>query len=570
MNKWKHITGLVLLWLLFSAGTFLCLYQFVFHYGKVKVVVDYTAYKKEDITIYWVKGDNWAEENHLTQTTKIGRGSYTYYIRHSDTVTSVRVDPDEACDSCILHSISVEGIQHPFSCSDFSKNEHYNSSVAEQHDGLKIYRDRDSDDPYLIVPVPAKSGAVLYQWKGYELILIILALLFDIAVLIYLFRIRFLKTFFQKQQMSKIFIVFAFLLCISMYWTDRVLDFYPQQPNIENRKLVKFPKWKSLVTKTDSFFIDCTQWCSDYFNYHNLLIKSNSALYLSFLGESSMPKQVLIGKHHMFFPSFAWFMDDFMGKMIYPKGTIDTMVLATKAKHDSLAAHGIHFLVIVPPSKQTVYNDYMPEYYRMLQKRPSLLDQVTDAMKNAGITYYISLADTLKNMKQHSPEKQLYYDNDTHWNEYGAFKGYQVMMNYIYNIDSCYGKPVNEKDISIDSTQDDHGDLAKCLVINDINKRNIFHIQPFYSDSIPHKTKHEKKHKSPTYIYNNPHGHGKVLFYRDSYMVACLPFFIHHFRESVFIWDSQMDMNEILKYKPDLVILENGELFINNLAKPIQ
>ena len=53
MNKWKHITGLIFLWLLFSTGTLLCLFQFVFDHGKVKVVVDYTAFKKEDITIYW-------------------------------------------------------------------------------------------------------------------------------------------------------------------------------------------------------------------------------------------------------------------------------------------------------------------------------------------------------------------------------------------------------------------------------------------------------------------------------------------------------------------------------------
>lgn len=572
MNKWRYITGLIGLWLLFSTVTILYLFQFVFNEGKVKIkiVVDYTAFKKENLTVYWEKVTGWDEENQITKTTRIGRESYTFYIRQTDTILSIRIDPDEACDSCILHSVSVEGIQYPFSCNDFSMNKHNNSRIVQHKDGLMIIRDRDSDDPNLTVPVPANGGVVLDESKDYEVVVIIITLLFDIVILVFSIRRKFLYAFFQKHQPSTIFFVIAFLFCIFMYWTDRLFDYYPQQPNIENRELVKFPKWKTLINRPDSFFSTCTQWCYDNFYYHNVFIKSQSVLYMELFGVSSKPKSVLIGKHNMFFPSFAMFMDDFMGKIKYPKETIDSMLLAAKTKHDMLSKHGIRFLEIVPPSKQTVYSDYMPEYYRVLQRRPSLLDQLTEAMKNAGITYFISLADTLKNLRRLSPEKQLFYDDDTHWNEYGAFKAYQVVMNYLHNIDSCYGKPVDEKDISIDSTQDDHGDLAKCLIINDIYKRNIFHIRPFYHDSIPFEMINDKKHKSVTYIYNNPHGHGKVMFYRDSYMVACLPFFAHLFRQSVFIWDYQMDMNEILKYEPDIVILENGELFINNLVKPIK
>ncbi|MGD0710239.1 MAG: hypothetical protein ABR968_03585, partial [Bacteroidales bacterium] len=369
MNKWKHITGLIFLWLLFSTGTLLCLFQFVFDYGKVKVVVDYTDYKKEDITIYWAtntswaNGSNWTEENHLTKTTGIGRYSYTFYIRHTDTITCISIDPDEACDSCILHSISVEGIQHPFSCSDFSKNKHYNSSVSQQKDGLKIYRDRDSDDPYVIVPVPANDGAVLYHWKGYEIILIVLVLLFDISVLIFLFRFRFLMTFFQKQQMSKIFFVFAFLLCISMYWTDRVLDFYPQQPNIENRKLVKFPKWKTLINKTESFFIDCTQWCSDYFNFRNMLIEARSMAYLKILNETPMPELVKLGKNNMLFPAFEPCLQDFTGTLQFSEKQLNDICTYTKEKNDVLARDSITFWLILVPLKLTVYFDLLPDYY---------------------------------------------------------------------------------------------------------------------------------------------------------------------------------------------------------------
>jgi alginate O-acetyltransferase complex protein AlgJ len=568
MKNWKYITGLLVLWLIFSSATVLCLFQFLLSYGKVEVKVDYTAYERENVSVYWNKGNGWGIENRIARTTRPGRHIYTYNIRHADSVFSIRIDPDEKCDSALLHSVSMNGTRCSLSWNDLSGNEHHNARLVKQADGLKIFPDADSYDPNIVIPVPASCNAVDHHWKTAEIIYIILTLLFDVAVLIFAFRRRFLIAFFQKQKLQNVLFVFAFLLCISMYWADRVLDFYPQQPNIENRRLIKFPEWKMLADQPDSFFIKCTQWCSDYFMYRNMLIRSGSAVYIRLFKTSPIPRTVLIGKDNMFFPSFDWFMNDFTGKMHYTQPRIDSICRFTKEKQEVLSRSGIDFFLVFVPAKQTVYNDLMPEYYRLQQLRPSLLDQVVAGLGKYDINF-MSLTDTLINIRQQCPEKPLFYNYDTHWNEYGAFKGYQAVMKRIYDSDSAYGLPLSEKEVTTGTFSDNQADLSKCLIVNDIYKRTRYNIQAV-SRRPARETKITEKNHGPTYIYYNPHGHGRALFLRDSYMIQWAPYFVHHFKECILVWDHTMYMEEIIRYKPDILILEVGEFYIDHLLTPIK
>lgn len=568
MHKLKYITGLVVLWLVFSTGTVLCLFKFVFDYGKVKVVVDYTAFKKENISTYWDNGNGWAGENHITKDAEPGRNSYTFSIRHNDTIIAIRIDPDKACDSAILHSVIINGIQCPVSCNNFSNSKHYNSRVVQQSGGFKIYRNIDSDDPNVVISIPANGGTVIYNWESYEIILIIIILLIDFAILIVAFRRKFLNTFFQQQRLSKIFFVFTFLLCISMYWMDRMLDFYPQQRNIENRKLVKFPEWNVLTFKPDSFFSTCTQWCSDYFYYRNLLIGTRSAAYLELLNESPMPDVVLVGKNNMMFPAFDPFLNDFTGKLPFSQKQLNDICINVQKSSDLLSRNGILFWLVLVPSKQTVYNDLMPDYYRLQQQRPTFLDLVVENLSKQKINF-ISLADTLINCRMQYPDKRLFYNYDTHWNEYGAFRGYQVVMNAICSKDSMFKPPLKDHEITMDTVEDNQADLAKCVIANNIYKRSKYIIQPLVKDTISTEKIVEKK-QGATIIYRNPHGHGRAIFFRDSYMIQWAPFFAHQFEECVLIYSHSMNLKDILKYKPDIVIEEVGEFYIDHLLLPIK
>jgi len=568
MKQIKYLVGLFVLWLFFSTITVLCLLRFALTYGEVKVTVDYTTNKAEDITLYWDDGKGYTLDNHISQTTRTGRHTYNYTIRHNDSIAAVRIDPADDCDTVILHSVSVNGITCPVSCSDFSKCEHYNSHLKQENGGVKIYRDKGCIDPYLIIPVPLSCRAVLAVWKPSEIAWIIIILILDLVILIICIKRKFLKGFFIKHNLTQILFIYVFLFLISAYWINRAVDFYPQQPNIENRRLIRFPEWKVLPAKPDSFFTATTQWCSDYFNYRNILVGTRSALYIKLFKESPIPGIVLIGRKSMFFPAYTPLLFDYLGFMRYTDKQLNDIKTISKEKQDVLAKNGIQFYITMIPAKQTVYYDLMPDYYRFRQWKSTLLDQVTAHMNNSGVNF-ISLQDTLLNLRQRNPDKQLFYSYDTHWNEYGAFKCYQGVMNAIYKNDSSFGKPLRDEDVVIDTLEDNQGDLAKCLLVNEIYKRPLYKIHPVIRDKVSiQKIIHSDR--SATLIYTNPKGHGRAVFFRDSYMIQWVPFFSHHFKECILIYSHSMNLQEIMYYKPDVVVDEIGELFIDHLLLPLQ
>jgi len=569
MKKWGYIFGLIFFWLIFSTGSILFLFRFILTYGKVEVRIDYTAFKKENITLYYDDHKGWSSENYITKTARNGRKIYTYYIRQTDTIKMLRVDPDENCDSAILHSVEVNGMICPLFFNDFAKNDHNGSRVIQTKDGAKIYRDTNNNDPYLIIPIPVSCEQVIYKMKIKEIIYIAIILLLDMVFLLITIKQKFIWRFFMKHGLLKGLLVSIFLICISMYWANRVFEVYPDQPNIENRQLQKFPDLKLVANNPDSLFKCISQWCNDNFMYRNILIGTRSAAYISLFKQSSIPERVVIGKKLMFFASIDALINDFEGRMKYSQKQINEICSYTKDKHDILARNGIRFLLVMPPSKQTVYNDLMPDYYKCLEKKPSLLDEVVENMSKYRVNYFISLADTLINLRQRFSEKQLFFNTDTHWNEYGAFKAYQSVMNILYNLDTSYGKPLCEKDVSIDTLTDNQGDLAQCLIVNDIYKRVIYRIKPKVKDFISEKQISENN-RNPILIYTNPKGHGKVLFYRDSYTIQWAPFFAHNFNQCILIWDHHIDLQEILRYKPDIVIEEVGEFYLDHLLIPIK
>lgn len=566
MKKKRYITGLIFLWLLFSAVTLLLLARFALNYGKVRITLDYTSYKKETISIYWSDMFAWDSEKYIQKKASEGRHEYSFTIRHADSLCFLRIDPDEECDSAIIHSICVNGISCPLYLSAFDTCRHRESDLVQKKNGTALYKEKGSNDPQVIIKIDPRCRKIIYEWEFSDLILIAVTFLVDIFLLICAYR---RKLFLKLIGEPRFFFVVIFLVLISAHWENYVLDFYPVPVNMEKRELEKFPKWEKLYSSSDTFFTACSQYCYDHFRFRNELIKDRSAMYLGLFGESSIPSKVVMGEEGMYFPSFAWLTDDFTGKISYPQQFLDSVITKTKEKHDMLSRQGIAFYIVVPPCKQMIYHDLMPAYYRLQQKKPSMQDQIMDAMKKAGIDYFISLTEPLTDVRNKEPGRLLYYLNDTHWNEYGAFRAYQSLMNFLHQKDSCYGKPLTEKDITIDTTSDTYGDLAECLLLNKISRRTTLKIFPFCSDSVPSEIVAEKNRKKDTYIFNNPGGSGKVLFYRDSYMVSWQPFFTHHFRQSIFIWDYNMDMNEIMRYDPDVVILELGEMYITNLNKPI-
>ena len=88
---------------------------------------------------------------------------------------------------------------------------------------------------------------------------------------------------------------------------------------------------------------------------------------------------------------------------------------------------GCELIALLVPCSITIYPEIVPEYY---QKGEGIgyFDQAVDLLTEAGVTV-IDVRDAFRAHKNDS--LPLYYHNDSHWSEYGAYIAYVELFKYI-------------------------------------------------------------------------------------------------------------------------------------------
>lgn len=89
-----------------------------------------------------------------------------------------------------------------------------------------------------------------------------------------------------------------------------------------------------------------------------------------------------------------------------------------------LAAHGIAYVVVAAPNKETVYPEHLPPWAAVPPGRTPL-DQLVDHALRAGGAPLVDLRPDLRAAKSHG---RTYYLEDTHWSSFGALVGCRAVM----------------------------------------------------------------------------------------------------------------------------------------------
>jgi hypothetical protein len=196
----------------------------------------------------------------------------------------------------------------------------------------------------------------------------------------------------------------------------------------------------------------------------------------------------------------------------------------------------------------------------------SRLDQVISYLKKYSNLKIIDLRSELFKEKEHY---LLYYKTDTHWNDFGAFFAYRTVINEIKD-EYPQIKPLVLTDFYLKKQIANGGDLASMLSMSDslkeekyvlVSKKEIKakdgSIGNYQDPSAP---------GMPTVIkVTNDKNLPKLVMFRDSFSTSLIPYFSENFCRSSYFWTSSFKPEVILKEKPNIVILETVERFIQNL-----
>jgi hypothetical protein len=359
-------------------------------------------------------------------------------------------------------------------------------------------------------------------------------------------------------------VLFVLLLCTP--FSIHLLGLYKagEISKAENRNLAKKPVFD--FAKLDPYPKDFEKWYNDHFIYREDFLYTHN--YISFLmGQSPMPKNVMLGVDKWLFYNEKE-SDLYEGKFDIPNDSIQMIVKELQYRTEVLERKHIKFYVLIAPLKAEIYPEYLPPYIQRA-KTKTVTDRIVEAIQSHPKINLITCKNQLLEKKR---SNQVYFKNDNHWNDQGAFVGYQLLLKRISKDFPSVNFPGKYKWIS---QVKQGGNLANMIGLDNIlsEKTNKIVVENAKAKDAPkgnypciegfaYPGEYEMDWQVPDSTLP------KAVVIRDSFFGALLPLFSENFRRSVYIFDSwqyRFNLDIIEAEKPDVVVLEIFEPHISNM-----
>jgi alginate O-acetyltransferase complex protein AlgJ len=371
------------------------------------------------------------------------------------------------------------------------------------------------------------------------------------------------------QRVANRVIIAVFLSVIGLPFADMFLGI-DQTASSENRRLARAPQAITTLLEGDTRLpanLDLTgllrqfkAYTADHFGCRNLMIRQHGLLKFHLLGVSNSP-DVILGQRDQGTaedPAGLWLyynkdrvVEQYRSTAPFSLLQLERWRLALVERRDWLARQGIRFLFVIAANKHTVYPEYLPnEINRVSEQTPT--DQLIAYLHKHTDLEIVDTRTPLWQSRKRHPHLRLFHRTDTHWNEVGAFKAYELIAQHLRASFPSI-QPLTWNDFALDPQQHIGGDLAGFLGIKDqfqeihmnLNLRSTL-------KQLAPRDQISKFFRTGTGRKSQP----RLLMYRDSFGKPLIPFLAHHFEDAVFINGETFGVRTIKEQKPDIVIWE--------------
>ena len=248
---------------------------------------------------------------------------------------------------------------------------------------------------------------------------------------------------------------------------------------------------------------NASTWFSRYFGARGLFVKVGNQVNYSLFGTSYMNNQtIIIGKQSQLYE--VEYIKNYC-KLIHPmpQDHAEAQVKDLAEIQDRLGQHGIAFVLLISPSKATIYPEYIPDIFCRSPKSTSRdYENFVPLLDQYKINYVDGHAITLAaKTREQAP---VFSQGGIHWNHFGAYHTVERLLEMIAALtDRSIGR-LSLHRLEIDHTpRGTDKDLAELLNL----------ISPPYNYLVPH----------PTIVREGPaHDLGKAVFVGGSFMWTVL------------------------------------------------
>jgi alginate O-acetyltransferase complex protein AlgJ len=359
----------------------------------------------------------------------------------------------------------------------------------------------------------------------------------------------------------------CFLLVIAFPAFDFLVGISDPPEPAENRELIGFPEFD--INQLDPFPAAFEAWFEDNLPARAQLLKAYRVFKADALNTQAFPDKVLAGKDGWMF----WVqksMDDYRGTNRFTASELEQLDAELTRRTEWCADRDIEYYFVIVPNKHSVYGEHLPDNIFQID-REHRMDQVLNLAKENTDLNLIDLRPVLWSQKG---EHRVFHKTDTHWNELGAFFGYQEIIRALKPHFPLM-EPSTLNDFILDTTMKQGMGLAKSLDVDKISQEQVIGMKS--KQAIIRRLKNRAYPIPAGFTYPDNYAMAletdstqlpKALIIRDSFTNDLYRLLSRNFSEAVFIWDNwEYKLNEriIEQERPDVVITIVIERHLDNV-----
>lgn len=354
----------------------------------------------------------------------------------------------------------------------------------------------------------------------------------------------------RPRHRARVAMAFCFLASLAIPLLGSRFHWDPVESS-ENRILARFPATPANFKDLSRFADEFLAFYRDHFGFRNTLIRGLSVA--KFRGGLAVDQTtgIIIGKNGwLFFPSepHNFLADRYLDP--FTSADLDAWQRVLEQRSKFCADHGIPFIAVIPPDKQTIYGEMLPSEFTRLGPQ-SRLDQLLGRLRQThSPVRVVDLRPALLDGKQFH---RLYHKTDTHWNDYGAFAAYPAIISAVNAaLPAAHLVPQPISDFIPRSTPHS-GDLARYM--NLYYEYNEDWLQLVRRTPFPPIVTPENPYLPITTRGLDPHAPSLFMIH-DSYTLYLSQFLGPHFSRVCWQWTTILNSPLVLDFKPDVVIDE--------------
>lgn len=224
-------------------------------------------------------------------------------------------------------------------------------------------------------------------------------------------------------------IAVLFVLCLLLPFVVWLVQGDVSFSEAEKRSLQQFPKVSahSSITSWSKAFDDYYQ---DHFGFREWFIHRHQRELSKRFGVSGVA-EVIEGREEWLYLAGGDILDDLKGRLLFSNTDKDLFWRQLKGREAWLQKQGSSYLFLVAPNKQSIYPEFMPEYFQDLRGQSRLDNLLLSTPSSQGTG---ALLDIRKQLLAEKKSTRLYDRTDTHWNIRGAHVAYLALMEQIRSL----------------------------------------------------------------------------------------------------------------------------------------